>query len=110
MLCVTFFIIIIQGCKTCPDYKPILPQEPNRKEITEEMSLEEIIIYYDFLVRSWEQWAIDVKSILNSKYEIENNLKKEAKEMKREIKDLNVYFSFRGDVGPGFYLYAIKNM
>ena len=63
--------LIISACTTVeyvtPDY--VLPMEPQRQNISlpNNPTLKDyatIIIYYDYLLRKWEQWAKTVKEII----------------------------------------------
>ena len=63
-------MLTITGCLTTkyvyPEY--ILPTEPEREILQQPETLQDlglIINYYDSLVSEWEQWAVDVKEIID---------------------------------------------
>ena len=61
-------MLITLGCVSKPQAEIILPPEPQRVEQAEVKSVADMaerINYYEHLVQQWEQWAKDVKGIIN---------------------------------------------
>jgi len=55
------------GCISKPRAEIILPPEPQREELPEVKTVEDLghtINYYEHLVQSWEAWADSVKKII----------------------------------------------
>ena len=60
-------LLTIPGCVSKPKVDIVLPPEPEREELSEVHSVADMaerINYYEHLVLLWEQWAKDVKGIV----------------------------------------------
>ncbi len=66
MLLILLLSLIITGCKTTEIGKPSFPPKPQRQELRKPENIREciaVIVYYEFLVEKWEQWAETVEYI-----------------------------------------------
>jgi hypothetical protein len=64
----TLLVVIMTGCASKPKAEIVLPPEPQREELPEVRTIEDLaytINYYEHLVQSWEAWADSVKKIIN---------------------------------------------
>lgn len=67
---IALWMLITTGCISKPRTDVILPPEPQREELPEAKTIEDLgltINYYEHLVQSWEAWAISVKKIIGEK-------------------------------------------
>lgn len=67
MLSMILLVIITTGCVSKPQAEVVLPPEPQREELPEVRTIEDLaytINYYEHLVQSWEAWADSVKNII----------------------------------------------
>ena len=67
MLSMILLLTIITGCTSKPKAETVLPPEPQREELPEVRTIEDLaytINYYEHLVQSWEAWADSVKNII----------------------------------------------
>jgi hypothetical protein len=68
MLLTILLLTITTGCVSKPKAEIVLPPEPQREELPEVRTIEDLaytINYYEHLVQSWEAWADSVKKIIN---------------------------------------------
>lgn len=68
MLSMILLLITITGCTSKPKAEIVLPPEPQREELPEVQSIQDLahtLNYYEHLVQSWEAWAESVKNIIN---------------------------------------------
>ena len=67
-LLIVLLPLITTSCVTKPKSELTLPPKPQRQEIKEPESVEdlaEIINYYEHLVEEWEQWGSDVERLVD---------------------------------------------
>lgn len=59
--------VTIVSCVTKPKNNVTLPPEPQRQEMAEAETVEDMVNmlnYYEHLVQEWEQWGEDVKKLI----------------------------------------------
>ena len=65
----TLLLLTIQGCKTTKEIEKIeLPPKPQRQELKNPQTLNEIadtLNYYEHLLQEWENWGNRVELMIN---------------------------------------------
>ena len=59
-------MLSINSCATSPKNEIILPPKPQRQELPEVQTVNDmagVIVYYEYLVKEWEAWAAAVEKI-----------------------------------------------
>lgn len=67
MLLIPLFLSITVSCKTLSNDKVVLPPMPEREELPEiktTQDLADIINYYEHLVQKWESWGENVNLLV----------------------------------------------
>ena len=67
LLIVILLPLTIAGCVSKPKQQVTLPPTPQRKELNQAKTVEDLvnmINYYEHLVQEWEQWGEDVQKII----------------------------------------------